>query len=405
MKERLRGVLRVTKDSLAMITSLSELPDNLKETMVIQHERTLVLSPNVPKQFMHLRHNRTGSESIDGWLRCAIDRQNDILSLNGDGNNGTALSIDYGAIAEGDNLESCLDNLAERMGAALVDDEFYYHDQEGNLTTHKFDPNSKKLNIPDDIRNACGTSMANVMSYGASLRAVRNFGWRGVDSIAMFANPVERTLRMYQLLAEQCYGCRELKDVLKDIKGGIFGRDHDSARGTYEHHEYCAVQLVGHQATQLLSSASLYKVANDVRFENEKEIVEEAVRNLREEITWIGVDSIEDSVDGFKEIFPWLSENLNEAALKFEQEFVKLGDRIGDDAGFGLPEDYVDEESCVFQNANQDHYTCGTREVDEETLHWIEQLNMRDLAVYKAARERFLVQQEVIQEYRDALGR
>ena len=112
---------------------------------------------------------------------------------------------------------------------------------------------------------------------------------------------------------------------------------------------------------------------------------------------------MEDSLAGFKEVFPWLADNLNGIAMSLEQEFVKRGDQIGEDVNFALPDDYIDKTSCMFEQQSADHFTCGSREVDEDALKLIRELNMRDLAVYKAAVERFDLQKEVIQEYRQSL--
>jgi hypothetical protein len=38
--------------------------------------------------------------------------------------------------------------------------------------------------------------------------------------------------------------------------------------------------------------------------------------------------------------------------------------------------------------------------LDDETIYWIKKLNNRDVAVYKAAVERFNAQMEVLGEYR-----
>ena len=53
----------------------------------------------------------------------------------------------------------------------------------------------------------------------------------------------------------------------------------------YDPSESCAVQMIGHQATNLLLSIDLYNVTNDVGFPREKKIVEEAVKNLRERVS------------------------------------------------------------------------------------------------------------------------
>ena len=172
----------------------------------------------------------------------------------------------------------------------------------------------------------------------------------------------------------------------------------------YDPNDSCAVQMIGHQATNLLSSIDLYNLANDVRFPVEQVIVDEAVRNLREEFTWIGLtDRLEETVSSFREVFPFLAENLTEAALQRSGEFDAKGAKI-DDNRFALPEGYVDTKGCAFPHANGGRApTCGTKKLDDEIIHLIKKLNNRDVAVYKAAVERFELQMEVLEEYRASL--
>jgi hypothetical protein len=206
---------------------------------------------------------------------------------------------------------------------------------------------------------------------------------------------------MYRFTLQSCYQCKELKDVLKEVANGTFvGRgqsdgDETTPNLAYDPSNSCAVQMIGHQATNLLSSIDLYNVANDVTFPREQEIVEEAVKNLRDSFTWIGLtDRLPESVAGFRMIFPFLAENLNDAVADLSK-----GVEV-EDPNFSLPADYIDSEGCPFQhqNAGRDP-TCGTTEMDDETVALILKLNNRDKAVYKAAVERFELQLEVIQEY------
>lgn len=87
--------------------------------------------------------------------------------------------------------------------------------------------------------------------------------------------------------------------------------------------------MIGHQSTNLLSSIDLYNVANDVRFPREQEIVQEAVRNLREEFTWIGLtDRIEESINSMRAVFPFLAENLNEYSMVVRNMFTDQGKHL-----------------------------------------------------------------------------
>jgi len=215
---------------------------------------------------------------------------------------------------------------------------------------------------------------------------------------------------MYRYTLQSCYKCKDLKDVLKEVLNGSFvgrGQSNPNApKFLYDPSDSCATQMIGHQATNLLSSIDLYNVANDVRFPREKEIVEEAVKNLRESFTWVGLtDRLEESVDGFRAVFPFLAENLTEAVLLMDEHFEAQGHAL-EDARFALPEDYVDTTTCPFhhENAGRDP-TCGTKEMDEETINMILKLNNRDKAVYQAAVERFDLQMEVLKEYRETFSR
>jgi hypothetical protein len=396
-KERLRDTLRQTRSSLQL--SLS--PHSKEHERAIKlPQRTLQLSAEAPKQFMHMHHMKTGGTSLDGLIRCSLQRQKDL-------NDGT--SINYNSMSEcGSRVKSCMSSLAKELDAQVVSNVFYRNDEKGEAQIdkkHSFDPADETLDLPVEDLNVCKTSEANVMSYCASLHAVRTFGWKGVDKVTVIRDPIDRAWSMYRFSLNGCYKCMELKEVLRQIANGTFStrrnREGDDPF-VYDPNDSCAVQMIGHQSTNLLSSVELYNAANDVRFLREKEIVEEAVRNLREEFTWIGITGeIVQSIDAIRTVFPFLAENLNDAAKEAAGIMEKSGLAVQD--GFSLPEGYVDK-GCPFEhrNAGRDP-SCGTKELDEETISLIKILNNRDVAVYKAAVERFELQNEVLEEYRDGV--
>lgn len=337
---------------------------------------------------------------MDGLISCALRRQKELL-------NGT--SIDYARMSEcGPGVSSCMNDLAKNLNASVHENVFYHNDAEGEPqvdTQFRFDPADDALENHVDDFNVCRTSAANVMSYCASLHAVRTFGWKGVDKITVIRNPIDRAWSMYRYSLNRCYKCQEMKDVLRQVENGTFTRGGGAAAEqnfAYKPNDSCAVQMIGHQSTNLLSSIDLYNVANDVRFPREKEIVEEAVKNLREEFTWIGItDRIQESVDGIRTVFPFLAENLTDAAITLKDVLEKSGERVDNDR-FSLPKGYNDGKGCAFQHSNAGRDpTCGTKELDEETIALIKKLSNRDVAVYNAAVERFEVQMEVLGEYRD----
>ena len=393
MKERLRATLRTTKSALLM--SGNRYPTNPTP------QRTLVLDYDSPKQFMHMHHMKTGGTSVDGLIRCALNRQKEL-------HNGTA--IPYYSMSEcGSGVKDCMAQLASKLNASVVDNVFYQNDEQGHVRAEiqfSFDPADAIFDNHIDDMNVCRTSESNVMSYCASLHSVRTFGWKDVDKITIIRDPVDRAWSMYRFTLDRCYKCQELKDVLRQVENGTFeSRYRPNTTETnfvYSPNDSCAVQMIGHQATNLLSSVELYNVASDVRFPKEKEIVEEAVRNLREQFTWIGLtDRLDESIAAMRDVFPFLAVNLSEAAMSYNDLLQKSGNQV-DDIRFSLPEGYNDSDGCPLPHSNggrEPH--CGTTKLDDETIYWIKKLNSRDVAVYKAAVERFTLQMEVLGEYRD----
>ena len=383
MKARLRTTLMQTKDALLFS---AQNPNNGESNPFPQ--RTFVLDTESPKQFMHMHHMKTGGTSVDGLISCALRRQRELH----DGN-----SINYNRMSEcGSRVKTCMNDLAKSLNSTVVENVFYKNDANGAANRQiSFDPADD--DVPIDDLNICKTSEANVMSYCASLHAVRTFGWKGVDKITMIRNPIDRAWSMYKFSLNRCYKCEEMKDVLRKIAHGTFtSRDHNEPNFVYDPNDSCAVQMIGHQATNMISSVDLYNVANDVTFPREQEIVNEAVRNLREEFTWIGItDKIQESVDGMRIVFPFLAENLSSMASTVKELFASSGEQVD-----LLPAGYTDEKGCPFEhrNAGRDP-TCGTTELDDETISLIQRLSGRDVAVYKAAVERFALQNEVLKEF------
>lgn len=399
LKNRLRATVLLTKSSL-----VAQATKQVDDSVDISPQRTLLLDPDTPKQFMHMHHMKTGGTSMDTLIHCALRRQREV-------NNG--VDINYQSLSEcGSRVRVCMENLADDLNASVIDNVFFRNDAAGNpVDDERFDPADESLNIPIDDLNVCSTAEANVMSYCASLHAVRTFGWKDVDKITVIRNPIDRAWSMYRFTLQSCYDCQPMSDVLERVANGTFSSrrsDHnyddnlDETRFVYSPNDSCAVQMIGHQATNLLSSLDLYNVANDIRFPREKEIAEEAVRNLREEFTWIGLtDRLEESTNAFREIFPFLTENLSEEAKRLEEDMRGRGLDVPENP-FGLPENYGDLRGCPLEHANAGRDpTCGTKEMDDYTISLIKKLSNRDVAVYKAAVERFEIQMEVLEEFKN----
>ena len=138
-----------------------------------------------------------------------------------------------------------------------------------------------------------------------------------------------------------------------------------------------------------------------MRFPRERELAAEAVRNLRETFTWIAItDRMQESVEGISRGFPFLAENLSDTARALENAARRPG--AGEPSGGLLPEGYEDRKGCAFGHQNEGREpTCGTKTLDDEMIHLINTITSRDMAVYRAAMERFELQNEELEEYRN----
>ena len=133
-----------------------------------------------------------------------------------------------------------MEDLATKLNASVVENVFYNDDGQG-----QFDPADEALDLGVSEMNVCKTSEANVMSYCASLHAVRTFGWKGVDKITVIRDPVDRAWSMYRFSLTGCYHCEEMNNVLKKVLNGTFvgrkgkGDDGDGQNFVYSPNDSC----------------------------------------------------------------------------------------------------------------------------------------------------------------------
>ena len=106
LKDRLRATVSLTKSSLEAYGMDPNNTDNFSP------QRTPVLDPESPKQFMHMHHMKTGGTSMDSLIRCALNRQK---TLN-DGN-----AINYRSMSEcGSGVRMCMENLAKELDGEFM---------------------------------------------------------------------------------------------------------------------------------------------------------------------------------------------------------------------------------------------------------------------------------------------
>lgn len=176
LKQRLHDTISKTGASLLSSANPTSGMDD------VLPQRTFKVDPSISKQFMHMHHMKTGGTSMDGLIHCAISRQLQI-------NNNTA--IQYGSMSEcGSGVRSCMDQLAKKLNATVVDNIFYYNDDQGKpIMDSPFDPAVGEFEDAVGDMNVCRTSDCGVMSYCASLHTVRTFGWKDVGTHTDFSIP------------------------------------------------------------------------------------------------------------------------------------------------------------------------------------------------------------------------
>ena len=138
---------------------------------------------------------------MDSLISCALRRQRNLA-------NDTE-SVRYSRLSEcGSGVKRCMEELAKDLNSSVVDNVFYRNDENGEALVepeNSFDP----ADIPGDDRNVCSTNDNSVMSYCASLHAVRTFGWKDVDKITVSGHLVHVEANSDQIgLSGHTQSCR-----------------------------------------------------------------------------------------------------------------------------------------------------------------------------------------------------
>ena len=289
-----------------------------------------------PHQFLHLHHMKTGGTSMDHLIKCAMARLEDVKNW----------TLPYYEIHECQRYQfrNCLQNATY--------------------------PCRQKLDE------------ASIMSYCAPLKHLDLFGWTNNDSggydeeehqhhqhhplaaLTVLRHPVERVWSMFRFEPRACYKCKELKEIYDLMDSNEVVKGFDSL---------CLAQLQNHEVTNLLTSDFPEDASDD-------EIVEEAIRNMKNFFTVIGLtERLQDTNELLGQVFPWL-------ALEIK----------GSDTICKLPHDNTTPENnhCIkpmFKGDSSRHWDLPDHP-DEETRKAIEAHNQLDLRLYEAAVQHFELQ-------------
>ena len=281
-----------------------------------------------PHQFVHLHHMKTAGTSTDKLIQCGMSR---LKSLG--------YTVPY------HNLHECSGNSYKRCVSG------------------------------QDVHCRESVNASAFMSYCAPLRDLDTFNWKNyrqdeavdtsaeydhpIHAITVLRHPVARVWSMFRFQTKNCYSCRELKDIYRDIENG---------NSTLT--DLCRAQIMNHQTTNLLT--------NDGTGKSEDELVELAIEDLNKFFTVVGLT--EDMV-ATREIvghtFPWLAETYEDSDIKCDLPHANASPT---------------NNHCAPDGTHWDL----PAEPDEETAALILKHNQLDLRVYNAALEIFYQQKHAL---------
>jgi len=216
----------------------------------------------LPHQFLHLHHMKTGGTSMDGLIRCAMER----------------IKKEEKVIIPYYNIHECGEQQYQRCVS--------------------------------DKDSACrqGVKQAALMSYCAPLKDLENvFEWHysssvehPIHALTVFRNPMERVWSMFRFQTKRCYQCRNLTDIYAEMDNGT-----SQLTGT------CQSQLLNHQTRNVLSTAlKNNNETNDVQ-------VQQAIDNMKSFFTLIGLtEELETTAQMVGMVFPWLNETVKGSSNK-----------------------------------------------------------------------------------------
>lgn len=206
----------------------------------------------VPQQFIHMHHMKTGGTSMDGLLKCAMER------LKKD----KEYSIPYY------NLHECSETKYTRCKSG------------------------------EDTRCLDSVKASAIMSYCAPLKDLPVFSWNEPvqQSITVLRHPVERVWSMFRFQTKACYSCTPLLDIYKAIDEG----------NTTGYRDMCLKQIQNHETANLLSTEWWPEDVAD------EEVITEAIDNMKNFFTIIGItEQLNATAQMAGEVFPFMKSEVS----------------------------------------------------------------------------------------------
>jgi hypothetical protein len=343
----------------------------------------------VPQQFLHLHHMKTGGTSMDGLIRCGIQR----LQQQQVDDSSEHLSFAYTSIHECgyQQYQRCVSGIdiacAERIRTAAI---MSYCAPLRDLSTPAFAWNTNKnknvtnhhvANTNHDVTNTNNKNDKAAIDQNHDDQKVVVEDERA--AITVLRHPVGRVWSMFRFQTRSCYGCRPLLDVYRDIDAGT--------NTTLT--ENCRMQLLNHQTRNLLAEPNDFPTGADQ--------AAAAIRNLEQFFTMVGLtDNMTATATMVQHVFPWLAEDLD------WEKAIQNADH-NDGATSSKTKSTSTTTKCLMghQNASPQNNHCldnGKKHwalpdtPDDETIQAIIDHNDIDLLVYKAAVQLFARQQRAL---------
>jgi hypothetical protein len=221
-------------------------------------------------QFLHLHHMKTGGTSMDGLLRCAMQR-----------------------------MKKTSDSTISYMNIHECGLERY-----------------RKCVSGEDDKCRQRLNHSSILSYCAPLMDLETFGWECLErkdddaavveqqllpttttktppphAVTVLRHPVARVWSMFRFQTKRCYDCRNLTDIYDQIDRN------ESLSG-----EVCQMQLLNHQTRNLVSFWDPSQP--DV-------MIEDAIHNMKTFFTLVGLtENMKETADMVGKVFPFMNETI-----------------------------------------------------------------------------------------------
>lgn len=318
-----------------------------------------------PHQFLHLHHMKTGGTSIDGLMRCGMERLQKAAKAAGSDpsmNGKSSKNSTKPPFFKYSNLHECSASHYQRC-------------RDGTGGTE----------CQDRIASA------SILSYCAPLQDIPIFDWeQAVSAVTVLRHPVDRVWSMFRFQTKSCFKCRELKDIYAELTGPHAGNT--TLKDT------CRLQLFNHQTRNVLRNAP------DIP--STPEHAAEAIANLQSFFTLVGLTSdMTTTAAMVAHVFPWLAPELGPA---WADTLQHAGDATTTTTTHPLwHTNHTTTTSCTLghRNASPKNNHCAgdgkehwdlPDHPDEETAALILQHNQLDLQLYEAGLEIFEWQKKAL---------